>query len=330
MQITKPKISIIVPVYKAEPYLKKCIDSILNQTFKDFELILVDDGAPDRCGEICDEYALKDSRIKIIHKENGGQSSARNVGLDIAQGEYIGFVDSDDWIEPDMYKKLFKLLKNDNVDMVICNINSIKDKKLRDRKKEKRKIILKKGKENILNSRYKDNFLGWGPCNKLYKKDILKNIRFLDGRIYEDVPFNIEVFNKINSYVYTNDKLYNYRQLGESTTRSQISEKHLSLIYNTFYCYDITDVKFKQLTLNNIVDNCRFICISIINENKIIEKKSILIKLQKILLKNRMLLKKIEFQNFKSKIEFNMILYIPILYCIFYKIVKEIKIYIKK
>lgn len=141
MQITKPKISIIVPVYKAEPYLKKCIDSILNQTFKDFELILVDDGSPDRCGEICDEYALKDSRIKIIHKENGGQSSARNVGLDIAQGEYIGFVDSDDWIEPDMYKKLFKVLKNDNVDMAICNINSIKDKKLRDRKKEKRKYI---------------------------------------------------------------------------------------------------------------------------------------------------------------------------------------------
>ena len=97
-----PKISIIVPVYKVELYLEKCINSILNQTFKDFELILVDDGSPDRCGEICDEYAKKDNRIVVVHKENGGQASARNVGLDIARGDYIGFVDSDDWIERDM------------------------------------------------------------------------------------------------------------------------------------------------------------------------------------------------------------------------------------
>lgn len=123
MQITKPKISIIVPVYKAEPYLRKCIDSILNQTFKDFELILVDDGSPDRCGEICDEYALKDSRIKIIHKENSGRSSARNVGLDIAQGEYIGFVDSDDWIEPDMYEVLYSKAKIESADIIALNYN---------------------------------------------------------------------------------------------------------------------------------------------------------------------------------------------------------------
>lgn len=96
-----PKISIIVPVYNVEKYLRKCIDSILNQTFKDFELILIDDGSTDESGKICDEYNLKDNRIKVIHKENGGLSSARNAGLDIAQGEYIGFVDSDDWIESD-------------------------------------------------------------------------------------------------------------------------------------------------------------------------------------------------------------------------------------
>lgn len=98
-----PTLSIIVPVYKVEPYLHRCVDSILAQTFTDFELILVDDGSPDNCGAICDEYAAKDSRILVIHKENGGLSDARNAGLDIAKGEYIGFVDSDDYISPQMY-----------------------------------------------------------------------------------------------------------------------------------------------------------------------------------------------------------------------------------
>lgn len=101
-----PKISIIVPVYEVEPYIHKCVDSILAQTFTDFELILVDDGSPDNCGEICDEYEENDSRIRVIHKENGGPSSARNAGLNIAKGDYIGFVDSDDWIETDMYEML--------------------------------------------------------------------------------------------------------------------------------------------------------------------------------------------------------------------------------
>ena len=97
-----PKVSIIVPVYKVEKYLRKCIDSIINQTLKDIEIILVDDGSPDNCGKICDEYAAKDTRIKVIHKENGGLSSARNAGMEVAEGEYIGFVDSDDWIESDL------------------------------------------------------------------------------------------------------------------------------------------------------------------------------------------------------------------------------------
>ena len=105
-----PKISIIVPVYKVEPYIRKCVDSILTQTITDFELILVDDGSPDICGEICDEYAGKDYRIKVIHKENGGLSSARNAGLDICTGDLIGFVDGDDFIDNDMFETLYTLL----------------------------------------------------------------------------------------------------------------------------------------------------------------------------------------------------------------------------
>ena len=114
-----PKISIIVPVYKVEPYIHKCIDSILNQTFKEFELILVDDGSPDNCGNICDEYAKKDNRVRVIHKENGGISSARNIGLDVSNGEYIGFVDSDDYIKLDMYERLYNSCKVNNADISI-------------------------------------------------------------------------------------------------------------------------------------------------------------------------------------------------------------------
>ena len=116
-----PKVSIIVPVYKAEKYLNRCIDSILAQTFTDFELLLIDDGSPDRSGEICDEYAKKDSRIRVIHKENGGVSSARQRGLDESVGEYTMHADPDDWVEPEMLDELYKKAKEEDADMVICD-----------------------------------------------------------------------------------------------------------------------------------------------------------------------------------------------------------------
>ena len=118
-----PELSIIVPVYKVEKYLPKCLDSILAQTFTDFELILIDDGSPDRCGDICDEYAAKDDRLIVIHQENKGVSAARNAGLDIARGEYIGFVDSDDWIEPEMYETMLATAKESEAEIVACGAN---------------------------------------------------------------------------------------------------------------------------------------------------------------------------------------------------------------
>ena len=115
------KISIIVPVYKVERYLENCIESIINQTFKDFELILVDDGSPDRCGLICDNYAKKDERIKVIHKKNEGLSAARNSGIQIAKGEYIAFVDSDDCINKNMYETLYDTAIENKSDIVVCD-----------------------------------------------------------------------------------------------------------------------------------------------------------------------------------------------------------------
>ena len=104
----KPLISVIVPVYKVEPYLRQCVDSILNQTYANLEVILVDDGSPDRCGAICDEYAAQDSRVRVIHKSNGGQSTARNMALDVCTGDYIAFVDSDDWLEAKAYEEMMR------------------------------------------------------------------------------------------------------------------------------------------------------------------------------------------------------------------------------
>lgn len=113
-------ISIIVPVYKVEPYLRQCVDSILNQTYRDLEILLIDDGSPDCCGKICDEYEKKDKRVRVFHTENRGLSIARNLGLKETQGDYIGFVDSDDWIEPDMYEVLLKCLEETGADICVC------------------------------------------------------------------------------------------------------------------------------------------------------------------------------------------------------------------
>ena len=125
MTMYKPLISIIVPIYKVEKYLKKCIQSIMNQTYLNFELILVDDGSPDDCPMICDNYAKLDNRIVVLHKQNGGLSDARNAGLDVARGEYIGFVDSDDFIANNMYEKLLSGLLAEDADMAVCNFSYV-------------------------------------------------------------------------------------------------------------------------------------------------------------------------------------------------------------
>ena len=125
MPCEKPLLSIIVPVYKVENYLQKCIDSILAQTFTDFELILVEDGSPDGCPALCDAAAAKDARIRVLHQKNGGLSAARNAGLDVARGEWIGFVDSDDYIAPEMYETLYKAVQNTGADLALCDYAAV-------------------------------------------------------------------------------------------------------------------------------------------------------------------------------------------------------------
>lgn len=209
-----PKISVIVPVYKAEQYLKRCVDSILNQTFTDFELILVDDGSPDQSGTICNEYAFKDKRVKVIHKENGGVSSARQVGLDAAQGDYVIHADPDDWVEPQMLNDLYGKAMEDKADMVYCDFyydyNNGKCEYVQQQINEEETLNADTLIKNILEGKIH------GSCwNKLIRKKVIdeSEARFPDRIVrWEDMWFNLLVLRHCNSISYLNRAYYHYDQ----------------------------------------------------------------------------------------------------------------------
>ncbi|MBQ8163799.1 MAG: glycosyltransferase [Clostridia bacterium] len=210
-------ISIIVPVYKVEKYLKECIDSILNQTYKNFELILIDDGSPDNSGKICDEYAEKDNRIKVIHKENGGVSSARNTGLDNTSGEYITFIDSDDFVDKRYLEVLYSTLKENDTNISICRFAKYTHSSfIIFNEIFPEKINISFNDKYFLNffARYfsfKNNIFG-SACRTLFKKDIINNFRFSnDIKISEDLLFIVNVVYNSQSISFTNEALYFYR-----------------------------------------------------------------------------------------------------------------------
>lgn len=176
-------ISVIVPVYNAEKYLPQCIDSILAQTYTDFELIIVDDGSTDRSGQICDEYKDKDSRVYVVHQENRGVSAARNAGIDMAKGEYIAFVDSDDFIHNQMLELLFFALTKYSVDISVCTSNSIKDRKSCSEKHYAQFNSERLTAEELLVRHEWDYNYAWG---KLYSKKLFSEIRYPEGKIFED------------------------------------------------------------------------------------------------------------------------------------------------
>lgn len=237
-------ISIVVPIYNVEKYLPKCIESILNQTYKNFELILVDDGSKDNCGNICDEYAQKDNRIVVIHKENGGLSSARNAGIDIAKGKYIGFVDSDDWIHSEMYEKLVYLMESREADIAQCEfINApSEDVKIEPEKEEIKTFTNIEGLNNLYNNMYVSTVVAW---NKLYKISLFKEIRYPNGKIHEDEGTTYKLIFNAKRIVYTNQKYYYYRQTPNSITNAAFNKKRLNIL-------DVFDEKIEYMrNINN-------------------------------------------------------------------------------
>ena len=205
-------ISIIVPVYNAEKYLNRCINSIINQTYTNIEIILVDDESPDNSPKICDEWSKKDSRIKVIHKKNGGPASARNSGLKEAKGKYIGFVDSDDYIESEMYEKLYNSIKTNKSNIAVCNyVKEYRNKKIHNKTIES---FICEGKRNSLKFLTKKQ-VGWTNWNKIYdvnsikEKDIFFNQSLHIG---EDGLFNFDIIDSCDNFKisYIGDELYHY------------------------------------------------------------------------------------------------------------------------
>ena len=228
------KISVIVPVYNVDSYLNKCVDSILNQTYDNLELFLVDDGSTDDSPKICDEYAKADERVHVIHKENGGQSSARNMALDKATGDYIAFVDADDWLDINMYKQLYECLINNDVDVSCCPCYKVIDgvTSCPDVINEGQIIIY----DNTGDFFY--HIFGGTPLlrpecwNKLYKREIIGNIRFKDRQIHQDVYFARMVFHNAKKVAYIDLPLYYYLESRPGSTNSKAFNENRFPFFN--------------------------------------------------------------------------------------------------
>ena len=221
-------ISIIVPVYNVEIYLKKCIDSIINQTYKNLEIIIIDDGSNDNSGRICDEYLELDGRIRVFHKSNGGLSSARNYGIDKAKGEYICFIDSDDYIQCDMIEKLYNACNNNNAQIACCGMIIEKDNN------ESKKINCKNefcinSKEALKRMLLLDE-IEVSACDKLYKTELFNDVRYPIGKYYEDMATTYKLLIQAKNVVHINYAGYHYIIRQGSITNDGFDVKHLDMI----------------------------------------------------------------------------------------------------
>jgi len=221
------EISVIVPVYNTERYLSSCINSILEQSFSDIELILIDDGSKDSSGVICDQYAELDSRIRVIHQENAGVSVARNRGIEEARGKYICFIDSDDIVNCEYCSTLHKLLKDTTCDFSVCAVRRFRDGEEHDTGKENSKEFKPHTIKNVeYLKRQLDKKNEIGPIDKLFRREALERIRFKDNRRYEDVTFSADLALHLhNGIVYTDQILYYYRQQDSGFMATQAVER---------------------------------------------------------------------------------------------------------
>ena len=229
------KISVIVPIYKVEKYIHKCVDSILSQTFTDYELFLVDDGSPDNCGKICDEYAQKDNRIIVIHKENGGLSDARNVAIDRAKGDYLTFIDSDDYVVENHLETLYNALVETDSDMAIANMTSFSDDKSDDSFYSPTKKLTVYEGEDVFKTLYQPC-----ACAKLYRRYIFDEIRYPVGRLYEDLFVYHDVLSIVNRIALTGINSYYYLFRSDSIMRQSYQLKFTDIV-------DALEARIKKL-----------------------------------------------------------------------------------
>lgn len=234
--MSEPIISVIIPVYKVEKYLHKCVSSVMSQSYKNLEIILIDDGSPDNCPKLCDDFALMDSRIKVIHKTNGGLSSARNAGLDIATGDYIAFVDSDDWVENNAYEEMLKLADKSGAEIVCCG--AVKT----DGEKDIEKCFCYYPTGTVCSAKdiVRDiltDKIGSQVWRALYSRKCWEKLRFPDGRLYEDIPTTFKAYLMANKVAFIDECYYKYRMNmnGISLAKNPLKPYHIFLGFQEIF-----------------------------------------------------------------------------------------------
>lgn len=221
-------ISVIVPVYNVEKYLSQCIKSILNQTYTNLELILVDDGSTDNSGKICDEFSSFDNRVRVIHKINGGLSSARNVGIESAGGDYYSFIDSDDYVENTFLECLYKKIVQENADICECSFFRLRrNRMIKERLFDYEILDPETAVRRLLATPYESFIVIW---NKLYRKELFDKIRFPEGKLHEDEYTTYKLIYESNKIVYVNMNLYIYRVRDDSIMNSKFAAKRLEVL----------------------------------------------------------------------------------------------------
>ena len=311
----KEKISVIIPIYNVEDYLEQCVESILNQTYTNLEIILVNDGSTDSSGEICDRYKNIDKRIKVIHKVNGGLSDARNCGLENSTGEYIAFFDSDDWADEKFYDTLYTNIKKYNGDIAVCNYKKYYSKK--DIELHNSNEVICYSNIEALNQLYdKYSVQMIIACNKLYKRKVIGGIRFPVGKIHEDEYLIPMIIYNAYKIIYINNELFYYRQRDNSIMNKKFNIKRLDYLY----ALENRNRFFKDNNLDKLHNNgAEKYIYSIIN---------IFFEVKKSNIKNKDEIKKqlkekfkmaINENNKQNKIEFKIFIYSSSLYKFIYK-----------
>lgn len=315
-------ISIIVPIYNVEKYLEECIESIINQTYTDFEVILVNDGSKDKSGEICDRYSNIDKRVKVIHKENGGLSDARNIGIKHSSGDFIMFVDGDDIIDKRMCETLYCLCINNKADMASCAIREFRELSDIDNDEISNKNI-KIYENNIIQANYNGDLNDISACNKIYKSNMFKEVLFPKGRIYEDVSIMYKLYLRCNILVETNEELYYYRRGHESiTTNNEFNPKRFDIVpmYEEQY-RELNRISsdIGQIIKRDYLINLRCIFVDLLNGNT--ENRDYYLCKTTKLIRNELkyFIKNKKISN-KDKLLAILIAYIPTLSKFFYKL----------
>ena len=273
-----PLISVIVPIYNVEKYLARCVDSIVNQTYKNLEIILVDDGSPDRCPQMCDDYAKKDSRIKVVHKKNGGLSDARNAGMAVATGEYISFIDSDDYVSDDFFECLLDIMNKENSDIAECSVVKFYEDNRFDEFSDDLSVKTY-DTQDAMSALIAENQFHQHVWNKLYKTELVKDIPYAVGKLNEDEFWTYQVFGRANKVSKLNKTMYYYFQRNSSIMGVGYNIRRLDALEGKANRQKYIENNFPDLSTQAKIDlfgSCIFACQSVLKFMSGADKKKAL------------------------------------------------------